>query len=329
VLTMRADADGPAPDHLLVPQPALLRAIIARAESSGRCEFSAGTIVTDLVRDDGGRVVGVLARRGDDTVELRADLVIGCDGRTSRVRRSSGLRPSEERGGPVDMVWFKAPLPESVDQELGYQFLQRGGTAFSHPHPDGPDRHQYGWAFPKGTYGELRREGKGAWIEAMRRHVPPVFGDHLAEVAPDVDAAFLEIVSNHLTTWSVPGLLLLGDAAHPMSAVGGQGINLALRDAVVAANHLVPVLTATPTATADAIDGAAARVAPERLPEIAKIQSMQQRAVRMLTLDSAPARFAMEQLLPRLGRRAAPLLARGVGTTKAFNEGVTKVALTV
>jgi 2-polyprenyl-6-methoxyphenol hydroxylase-like FAD-dependent oxidoreductase len=222
-------------------------------------------------------------------------------------------------------VWFKASPPDDVDPTLGYQFLQRNGTAFTHPHPDG--LHQYGWAFKKGTYGELRRQGRDAWIDAMCGHVPANFAAHLRAIKLSIDAAFLEIVSYHLGEWYVPGLLLIGDAAHPMSAIGGQGINMALRDSVVAANHIGPPLLDGQLDPAT-IDAAGRQVAIERLPEIAKIQTMQERGSKILNLQTKPAQFMMERIVPLLGKRAGPILAKGVGTTKEFSTGVTTVNLT-
>jgi 2-polyprenyl-6-methoxyphenol hydroxylase-like FAD-dependent oxidoreductase len=321
--TMRPGDTKASVDHLLVPQPALLREVITEASKFPNFSFHKETVVRDVVRKN-GRVVGVSGTHNGEPVEYLADFVVATDGRASVLRRASGLTKSVDNGGGFDMLWFKASLPPRLDATLGYQFLQRGGTAFTHPHPDG--LHQYGWAFTKGTYGELRKEGRTAWVEAMKNHVPEPFATHLDTVKNNVDAAFLEIVSSHLLEWSVPGLLLIGDAAHPMSAVGGQGINMALRDAVVAANHIGPLLRDGRTDPA-ALDAAAAKVGPERLPEISKIQKMQEKGSQILNLQTKPARFMMEKIVPLLGKKAGPILARGVGTTKAFSVGVTKVNL--
>jgi 2-polyprenyl-6-methoxyphenol hydroxylase-like FAD-dependent oxidoreductase len=121
--------------------------------------------------------------------------------------------------------------------------------------------------------------------------------NHRAAVA---SATLLSVVCGNLAEWTIPGLLLIGDAAHPMSPVGGQGINVALRDALVAANHLVPVLTAEGDATA--IDAAARRVREERSPEIAVAQRMQQGQARML--------FAPDGFRTRLLSRLLPWLVR-------------------
>ena len=109
----------------------------------------------------------------------------------------------------------------------------------------------------------------------------------------------LDVICDRLVRWTAPGLLLIGDAAHPMSPVGGQGVNVALRDALVAANHLLPVLAAE--GSPEALDAAAARVQAERLPEVAAIQRIQTRQARFLVGSG---------LLPRLMLEALPLLGK-------------------
>src|SRR5207249_7619434 len=119
------------------------------------------------------------------------------------------------------------------------------------------------------------------WIEEMARHVSPDLAAHLRAEGRTITHPFLlDVVCDRLERWSLPGLLLLGDAAHPMSPVGGQGINIALRDTLVAANHLGPVLV--DGGAAEAIDAAARRVQDERLPEVTAIQRLQQRPPRIL-----------------------------------------------
>lgn len=324
--TMRAEPKSiDDADQFIVPQPALLRKVIEQARKNPEFRFEPETVVRDVIRID-GRVVGVTGTQRGDDVQHCGDLIIAADGRASALRRASNLKASVDNRGAFDMLWFKAPPPPGVDPTIGYQFLQRNGTAFTHPHPD-EGVHQWGWAFVKGTYGELRREGRNAWVEAMAKHVPANFASHLMNIRENIDAAFLEIVSYHLNDWYVPGLLLIGDAAHPMSAVGGQGINMALRDAVVTANHLGPLLLKS-SIDPGSLDAAARMIAVERLPEISKIQKMQAKGSQILNLETKPAQFMMERIVPLLGKKAGPLLARGVGTTKAFTEGVTTVNLT-
>jgi len=145
------------------------------------------------------------------------------------------------------------------------------------------------------------RAASAASIVTRRIASGGFLADHLrAHRQAVAGATLLNVVCGRLADWAAPGLLLIGDAAHPMSPVGGQGVNLALRDALVAANHLVPVLTAG--ADAEAIDAAARRVREERWPEIVAAQKMQEHQARLFNHpDSWSSRVAF-RLLPCLFR---------------------------
>jgi 2-polyprenyl-6-methoxyphenol hydroxylase-like FAD-dependent oxidoreductase len=179
---------------------------------------------------------------------------------------------------------------------------------------------QFGWLIEKGSYGELRARGIDAWFAEMAHELPPDMATHLLANRNAISHPFLlDVICDRLIRWTAPGLLLLGDAAHPMSPVGGQGINIALRDAVIAANHLCPVLVVA--GGPEAIDVAARRVQEERLPEVEEIQKRQQvtppyllgstwwtRAVRALAL-----RLVTLPPIGRLAFRAArETLANGI-----------------
>ena len=313
--------DGTPP--VVMSQPALLEQIVADAGRFPAFHFDRGATVRDLIRE-GSRVVGVVVRTGDGERKLRARLVVGADGRSSVVRRKAGLQP-ERKPQVMDVVWCKLPLPESVGGAAPARvYLGRGHLLFAYRAPD--DRLQVAWVIQKGTFGELRSRGIDQWLQAMANHVSPDFSEHFEAHRGEVSRPFvLDAVLDRVAHWTTPGLLLLGDAAHTMSPVGGQGLNIALRDAIVAANHLVPVLASGGSEAA--LDAAARIVEAERVPEILKIQRMQAMPPRLL-LNRAWWAEPARRLIPLLARGA---LARRAGARvlAGLAFGVTEVRLSV
>ena len=201
-----------------------------------------------------------------------------------------------------DILWFKVPLPafwpdrHTVRLELGAGYIT-GGI----PSSDG--QLQTGFTIPKGTFKDLPARGSEAWTAAVLRHLSPDLAAHLRAHAEAVErTVLLYVVVGRLTEWTAPGLLLLGDAAHPMSPIGGQGINLALRDALVAANHLCPVLSAG--GDPSAIDAATRRARDERWPEVVTVQQLQEKQGSVFFNDHWGVRL-MFRLLPLLMRTGA------------------------
>ena len=150
-----------------------------------------------------------------------------------------------------------------------------------YPSPEGHT--QIGWVIDKGTFGDIKKMGD-RWIDELAPHVSPDLRKYLdANKAGLARPFLLDVVCDRLREWTAPGLLLIGDAAHPMSPVGGQGINVALRDAVVTANHLGRALKMhSDEAT---LDFAARNIQAERWPEIVTIQDMQQVAPRFVVVE--------------------------------------------
>ena len=186
---------------------------------------------TDLVTE-GGRVVGVRARTPEGELEIRADLVVGADGRHSLVREKAGLAV-EDIGAPMDALWMRLPRrPDDPEQPVGrfgageiYVMLNRG------------DYYQCALVIPKGGFDALKERG----LEALRARIAalaPFVADRVGALQSWDDLKLLTVAVDRLTEWSRPGLLCIGDAAHAMSPVGGVGINLAVQDGVAAANIL-------------------------------------------------------------------------------------------
>jgi 2-polyprenyl-6-methoxyphenol hydroxylase-like FAD-dependent oxidoreductase len=187
--------------------------------------------VDDLVRE-GDRVVGLKAKRPDGMLEVRCDLVVGADGRHSAVRRLAGLTV-EDLGAPMDVLWMRlSKRPGDGTQTLGriqagrlFVMLDRG------------DYWQCAYVIPKGGFDALQAQG----IEAFRNDLValnPALKDRMNEIGSWDDVKLLTVRVDRLKRWYCPGLLCIGDAAHAMSPVGGVGINLAIQDAVAAANIL-------------------------------------------------------------------------------------------
>jgi 2-polyprenyl-6-methoxyphenol hydroxylase-like FAD-dependent oxidoreductase len=314
--------DGPTGPRI-VSQPALLEMLVAEGERHPSFRLERGVTARDLVHA-GGRVAGVQVEGGGGGRELRADLVIGTDGRASLVRHRAGLDEERTPQG-FDVVWAKLPLPDFLaDRRTARAYLGRGHLALVFPTYDG--RLQIGWIIEKGSFGDLRRQGVEAWIAEMARHVSPDLAAHLVACRSDVTQPFLlDVVCDRLTHWTRPGLLLLGDAAHPMSPVGGQGVNIALRDALVAANHLCPVLSAGTDPAA--IDAATERIERERMPEVIAIQRLQQAPPRILFGRSRLATLLLGGPLPFLVRTG--IAPRVLGFVfRRFARGVSSVRLT-
>jgi 2-polyprenyl-6-methoxyphenol hydroxylase-like FAD-dependent oxidoreductase len=308
---------------LMVSQPALLEHLVALA---GRCEgflFLRGAAVRDLLREN-GRVCGVRVETPQGEQSIRACLVIGADGRASVVRRRGGFEATQ-RGTPLDIVWTKLPWPEGWGEAKPARGYVAGGhLMITFPSPDGGL--QLAWVILKGSYGELKSRGIEDWVREMANHTSGDLAAHLRANAERLTRPFLlSAATDRVQGWARPGALVIGDAAHTMSPVGGQGINIALRDAIVAANRLVPALRAG--ADAAALDAAAAAIEPERAPEIDRIQA----------LAAQPPRLVLARgLVPLLVRKALPFLLRlplaraAVGRTGAlFLHGVTEVKLLV
>jgi 2-polyprenyl-6-methoxyphenol hydroxylase-like FAD-dependent oxidoreductase len=196
-----------------------------------------GTEVTGLLFD-GDRVVGVEARAPEGPLEVRAELVVGADGRRSVVRACAGLEVIDS-GAPIDVLWFRVTRRcDDPADAVGTYHVSAGQFMVL------IDRDAYwqcAYVIRKGSFPERQRHG----LEAFRRDVArcvPLLADRTVEIKGWDDLKLLSVKVDHLRTWYRDGLLCIGDAAHAMSPIAGVGINLAIQDAVAAANLLAPGL---------------------------------------------------------------------------------------
>lgn len=228
------------PYVLMIPQVRFLEFITAEAAKCPAFRLVMGANVRKLVEEN-GVVRGVQYESRDGMHEVRADLVVGADGRFSKIRQLAGIEPVGT-APPMDVLWFRLPrLPE--DMKLPGGVLGGIGRGKLLIVLDRADHFQVGLVFPKGQYQDLRQQG----IEGIRETIAVIEPRLIKNAAALTDwkqVSLLSVQSNRCDRWHKPGLLLIGDAAHAMSPVAGVGINYAIQDAVVAVNVLAGPLKA-------------------------------------------------------------------------------------
>ncbi|SDD96513.1 FAD-dependent monooxygenase [Actinokineospora iranica] len=289
---------------LELPQPTLLGVLDAAASGFDTFTLLRKTSMVGLLRA-GGAVTGVLVKGPDGEAEISAKVTVGADGRYSKVLEMSGL---ENTRIPLDrdVVWFKAPLPPSWDPET-YR-VRISGDRHGLFIPTYPDMVRVGFNIPKGGLKQLRAQGIGALHAKIDELAPELSELVRAKVTSYSDTSMLDIFTTIVPRWSRPGLVVIGDAAHTLSPVLGQGVNHALIDAVTLAPMLAKAVrrpdhrAATTEATAE--------FQRLREPEVRRSRALQLRQERMFTFGSKAGVFLRTSLYRAMN--ASPFLQRRV-----------------
>jgi 2-polyprenyl-6-methoxyphenol hydroxylase-like FAD-dependent oxidoreductase len=282
------------PYAIWMPQPVFLEALVRKGAPFPGFQCWMGARVTELV-EDGGVVLGVRGRRhGAETFEVRADVVVGADGRHSTLRRLGGF-VTEYEYDDFDVIWFVVEPPADWPRTIYFSI----GAVPLLMLPKYPNQIQAGLLLEKEEWRRWRREGVAAVAERIRR-LDPLFADFaggLRDFTP-----FFPLAADILLVreWARDGLLLLGDAAHTMSPAGAIGVNVALATAAVAAQEIYPRLGQGPISRS-----ALARVQAVREADIRTLHELQRRAGRTL-LGSGSRNPAIRWLV----RKALPLAVR-------------------
>jgi 2-polyprenyl-6-methoxyphenol hydroxylase-like FAD-dependent oxidoreductase len=225
----------PAPFIAMMPQWDFLAFVAAHAKALPRFTLLMHAEAKALI-SEGGKVVGVRATIDGKDEEIRADLVVGCDGRHSMVREQTGLK-LDVLGAPMDVMWFRITHQDGDPSEVMGRFNTGGMIVMF----DRGDYWQCAYVIQKGSADHVRAEG----IDKVRQTLTglmPGFEQRLSELKSMDDLKLLTVGVERLEKWWKPGVLCIGDAAHTMSPIGGVGVNIAIQDAVAASNILAAPL---------------------------------------------------------------------------------------
>ena len=294
----------------MMPQWDFLNFLARQAARYPAFQLQMRAEATELI-DEGGRVTGLRAVTEAGPLEVRADLIVAADGRASVLREKAGLRV-DDLGAPMDVLWFRlSRRPEDPQGTMGRFDLGRIFVQINRG-----EHWQCGYVIAKGSAEEIRRRGLDAFRASVVALMPFV-ADRIAEISDWADVKLLTVKVDRLKDWSRPGLLCIGDAAHAMSPVGGVGINLAIQDAVAAANHLWRPLSERRLTAEDLRRVQRRRQWPTRVTQALQVFVQRRVISHVLAGDQASPRRAAPLLLRLLARsallRRLPARLIGVG----------------
>jgi 2-polyprenyl-6-methoxyphenol hydroxylase-like FAD-dependent oxidoreductase len=259
--------------------------------------------------EENGRIIGLNANTPDGALTIRADLVVGCDGRHSTVRQKAALE-TDDYGAPMDVLWFRVSH-KTGDSADTFGHIEAGRIMVMF---DRGDYWQCAYVIPKGGIERMKSDG----LEAFRAQVvemSPFLSDRVGELKTWDDVKLLSVTVDRLKKWWRPGLLCIGDAAHAMSPIGGVGVNMAVQDAVAAANRLATPLRAGKLTDADLQAVEARRTLPMRFTQGLQLAIQRRVISRVLASHERPKPPQFLKLFgvfPILRRIPARLLGIGI-----------------
>jgi 2-polyprenyl-6-methoxyphenol hydroxylase-like FAD-dependent oxidoreductase len=292
----------------LMPQWDFLNFLATHGKRYPTFDLHMQTEATDLI-EEGGRVAGLRARTPDGTLSIRADLVVGADGRHSTVRERAGLE-SDDYGAPMDVLWFRISRHDSDNADT-FGHIEAGRLMVM---LDRGDYWQCAYVIPKGRTEQIKAEG----VEAFRRRVvemSPFLADRIGELKSFDDVKLLTVTVDRLRQWWRPGLICIGDSAHAMSPIGGVGINMAVQDAVAAANRLAGPLRSHSVTDDDLRAIQERRTLPVRFTQWLQLTIQKRIISRVLETQQRPKPplvFKAFNVFPVLRRIPARLLGLGI-----------------
>jgi 2-polyprenyl-6-methoxyphenol hydroxylase-like FAD-dependent oxidoreductase len=292
----------------LMPQWDFLDFLARQGKRYATFDLRTRTEAVDLI-EEGGRITGLRARTPEGELAVRADLVVGADGRHSTVRERAGLK-SHDYGAPMDVLWFRVSREDGDDAET-FGHIESGSMMIM---LNRGDYWQCAYVIPKDGDAHVRAAG----LDAFRDRVvalSPFLAGRIGELKSFDDVKLLTVTVDRLEQWWRPGLLCIGDAAHAMSPVGGVGINLAIQDAVAAANRLAAPLKAGTASDDDLRAIEARRTFPVRFTQWFQLLMQNQIIRRALAgREEVKPPFVMRlvNMVPLLQRVPARFLALGI-----------------